>query len=72
MEVLIIFTICVAIIIKNNLKYYFFQIDVEFELLFPHIHRDILNTSYSDYVDHILNVYNIEKQDKNLLGKIIN
>lgn len=41
-------------------------IDIEFELLFPHIDRDILNT-YLDYANHIVNVYNIEKQDKTLL-----
>jgi len=40
--------------------------------LFPYINRDILITSYPDYVNHILSIYSTEKEDKNLLGKIIN
>ncbi|XP_067206229.1 uncharacterized protein [Linepithema humile] len=42
-------------------------IDIEFELLFPQINIDILNISYPDYVNHILNVYNTEEQNRDLL-----
>ncbi|KAL6265771.1 hypothetical protein P5V15_002582 [Pogonomyrmex californicus] len=43
------------------------EIDVEFELLFPYIDKDILLISYPDYINHILSIYNTEKTDKDLL-----